>query len=382
MVAEALGSTIGEITDYPLITDTRFNIDTLIKQGQKVTVEVERDLDGVKATCELEVLPAPLDHCHQTHFEDLYFDYLCGMSNSVKWGKEAFSCDPYYRPSNQNCNQLPDAEEDLCAAALQNKIDSLKDIAKLTKTNMGWQWKTIDAIIKLEKKGVSIFNNEYFTDWAMNSSIDSWDCQWDDEDDKEKAGDFYSCWRDAASRNGMTNTLKSLMLPGEDAEEFVVPEKTDDGESWKGWKRWEDYPKKEWEPVTALDKAEAGRAKSGNNARGVQITQALETLFAERTVFGLELKGTVPTQDNEGLDVCEQERQDIGALIFKDYVELLQWNHFFNENKAWFQRTKDWLTTWAKKPQVYVRGDEADDDDTPTEDTDDTTVVDEPSEDL
>lgn len=76
----------------------------------------------------------------------------------------------------------------------------------------------------------------------------------------------------------------------------------------------------------------------------------------------------MPTQDFEGLDVCEQERQDIGALIFKDYIELLQWNHTFNENREWFDRTKLWLTTWSKKPQVYVRESEKTDDDTTTTD--------------
>ena len=182
----------------------------------------------------------------------------------------------------------------MCDAALQNKMDQLKDISKLTLANLKWQWKTVDAMVKLEKKGVSIFNNEYFTDWAMNSSIEGWDCQWDDEEDKEAAGDFYSCWLDAASRNGMTNTLKGLMFPGDDELEVAVDE-ADDGEDWQEWKRWEDYPKNEFKTVTDLEKARVSREKSANNDRGVQITTALETLFAERTVFGLELKGTVPT---------------------------------------------------------------------------------------
>jgi len=238
-------------------------------------------------------MPAPLNHCHQTHFEDLYFDYLCGMADVVKWGKETFDCDPYYRPSNQNCNQLPDGDEELCDAALQNKIDQLKEVSKLTTANLKWQWKTVDAMVKLEKKGVSIFNNEYFTDWAMNSTIDEWDCQWDSIDDKQAAGDFYSCWLDAASRNGMTNSLKDLMFPGDDQDVVAAVEVDED--DWLDWKRWEDYPKNEFALVTALEKARVGRAKSVNNERGEQITQSLETLFSERTVFNLELKGTVPT---------------------------------------------------------------------------------------
>ena len=56
-------------------------------------------------------------------------------------------------------------------------------------------------------------------------------------------------------------------------------------------------------------------------------------------------------------------------MIFKDYIELLQWNHFFNENREWFNRTKLWLTTWAKKPQVYVRESEKTDDANTGDDT-------------
>ena len=103
------------------------------------------------------------------------------MSESILVGTEKFQCTPYYRPSNQNCNQLPDEQEDQCLAGFQSVMDHLKAEAKIATANLKWQWKIADSLIRLEKRGISIFDNVYFIDWALNSSASDWDCQWDTE---------------------------------------------------------------------------------------------------------------------------------------------------------------------------------------------------------
>lgn len=162
-----------EITPLPSISDATFSLAAALDAGETVTIEVTRSKDAVVSTCDLVEAEKPEDHCTQTAFDDVYFEFLDTMPKSGRTSDEAKE----RKPSKQHCGTVEDSNDDQCKADMKVLAGQLNAAAKQHDQDMDAVWKLTQNIIKIEKKtGVSVFNNLRFVEWILNHEAELWDC--------------------------------------------------------------------------------------------------------------------------------------------------------------------------------------------------------------
>lgn len=171
-------SFIQEDTWYPTISDSSnennmFLLADLISSGTAITVQLTKSTDSSTASCELVQVVEPLEHCHHTSFDDLYFDYLCSSVDAVNFGRTQVVCNEASRPSNAYCGPLSEENEATCAAAIEviesMLFTSIDDAYTSTET----EWDRYQSILSVATtNGIDLFWNDDFLDWMMNHSVE------------------------------------------------------------------------------------------------------------------------------------------------------------------------------------------------------------------